>query len=221
MNHYIPSPGNIQKGDFNRVTPFSKEFGYDRGGPVDRYYIEKFLTLNKDLVFGRTLEIGDNIYSKRFGETRIVKSDILHIDSSNKEATIVGDLVNLPQVEHDTYDCIVLTQTLHLIYDFTAAIKTCYRILKPGGTLLLTVPGISQIASDQWQDYWMWSFTQASVKKLLGETFGLDHIKTETHGNVLAATAFLYGMGVTELTEAKLDVNDANYQVIITAVATK
>jgi glycosyltransferase involved in cell wall biosynthesis len=215
------SPGKVSLGDLDRTTPFSTEFGYDRGGPVDRYYIENFLEENKQLIHGNILEIGDNTYSMRFGETRVKKSDIMHIDSSNANATIVGDLTNLPQVPDNAYDCIVLTQTLHLIFDYTAAIKTCYRILKPGGTLLLTVPGISQIANDQWQDYWMWSFTQASVKKVLTGTFAAENITTKTHGNVLAATAFLYGLGAPELTEAKLKVNDPNYQVIITAVASK
>ncbi len=40
--NYTPSIGKIDTGDLNRLTPFSKEFGYDRGGPVDRYYIENF-----------------------------------------------------------------------------------------------------------------------------------------------------------------------------------
>jgi glycosyltransferase involved in cell wall biosynthesis len=216
-----PDRGKVSLGDLDRTTPFSTEFGYDRGGPVDRYYIENFLEENKHVVSGTTLEIGDNAYSIKYGESRIRKSDILHIDSSNMAATIVGDLTDLPQVPDDLYDCIILTQTLHLIFDYTAAVKTCYRILKPGGTLLLTVPGISQIANDQWQEYWLWSFTQASVKKILAQSFNPERIVTATHGNVLAATAFLYGMGATELTESKLKINDSNYQVIITAIATK
>jgi glycosyltransferase involved in cell wall biosynthesis len=216
-----PDPGKVSLGDLDRTTPFSTEFGYDRGGPVDRYYIERFLEENKHLISGTTLEIGDNIYSMRYGRSQIKKSDILHIDSRNKTATIVGDLTDLPQVANDAYDCIILTQTLHLIFDYTSAIKTCYRILKPGGTLLLTVPGISQLANDQWQDYWLWSFTQASIKKILAQAFLPERMTTATHGNVLAATAFLYGMGATELTESKLKINDPNYQVIITAAATK
>lgn len=27
-------------GDLKRLTPFSKNFGYERGGPIDWYYIE-------------------------------------------------------------------------------------------------------------------------------------------------------------------------------------
>jgi len=38
----------------------------------------------------------------------------------------------------------VFTQTLHLIYDVRSAIRTLHRVLKPGGVLLATFPGISQ-----------------------------------------------------------------------------
>ena len=43
VRSYIPLPGKVGLGDLNRTSPLSKVFGYDRGGPVDRYYIENFL----------------------------------------------------------------------------------------------------------------------------------------------------------------------------------
>ncbi|HUQ96869.1 MAG TPA: glycosyltransferase [Chitinophagaceae bacterium] len=218
---FIPAPGHINLGSLNRTKPFSTAFGYDRGGPVDRYYIENFLEKNSALVKGRVLEIGDNEYTLRFGGANITQSDILHIDDSNKQATFIGDLSNAPQLPDASFDCIVLTQTLHLIYDYKDALRTCYRILKPGGALLLTVPGISHIDQGEWKNIWLWSFTEASVKKLLAETFSNAHIDIETFGNVLVATAFLYGMGLPELEKAQLDATDPHYQVIITACAVK
>jgi glycosyltransferase involved in cell wall biosynthesis len=220
MNHFIPSAGNISKGDFNRVTPFSKEFGYDRGGPVDRYYIENFLEKNSLLIKGRVLEIGDNDYTLRFGKSAVTKSDILHIDPSNTMATIIGDLSDAPQIEDDTYDCIVLTQTLHLIYNYKAALQTCFRVLKPGGVLLMTVPGITHIDQGEWKNNWLWAFTSASVRRMLAEVFPAP-AEIETFGNVFIASAFLYGMGVNEVKKKQLDYNDPHYQVIITAKATK
>lgn len=211
----------INLGDLNRTTPFSTQFGYDRGGPVDRYYIENFLQENNSLIKGRVLEIGDNEYTLRFGGNKIEKSDILHIDDSNKQATFIGDLSNAPHLPSNTFDCIILTQTLHLIYDYKAAIETCYRVLKPGGTLLLTVPGISHIAQDQWSKYWLWSFTDASIQRIMQEHFSEDTITIKTYGNVLVASAFLYGMGLPELKKEQLDYHDPHYQVIITVKAIK
>lgn len=166
-----PLPGKINMGDLNVTEPFSTEFAYDRGGPVDRYYIENFLEKNETQVKGRILEIGDNEYTLRYGGSKVIQSDILHVDKSNPYATFTGDLSDAPHVPGNSFDCIILTQTLHLIYNFKGAIETCFRILKPGGTLLLTVPGISHVDQSQWGKYWLWSFTDNSISKILGEYF--------------------------------------------------
>jgi glycosyltransferase involved in cell wall biosynthesis len=226
---YTPYPGRTRKGDFQRVTPFSTDFGYARGGPVDRYYIENFLDDCSVLVTGRVLEIGDNQYTVKYGGDSVTKSDILHVDEKNQKATFIGDLSNAPQLPDNSFDCIILTQTLHLIYDFKGAIQTCYRILRPGGTLLLTVPGISHLDKDEWGKYWMWSFTNNSIQRLLHEEFeknaGADsekeNVVVNVYGNVLTATSFLYAMGVSELSKMELDYHDPHYQLIITARATK
>lgn len=213
--------GSIRRGDFNRVKPFSKQFGYDRGGPVDRYYIENFLQQNAALIKGRVLEIGDNEYTLKYGGSSVIQSDILHVDEKNPKATFVGDLSNAPQLPDNSFDAIVLTQTLHLIYNYMDALKTCIRVLKPGGTLLLTVPGISPIAYDQWGEYWLWSFNKASMTRIMEELLPTGSLEINSFGNVLAATSFLYGVGIGEMKKEEMDHNDWHYPVIITVKATK
>lgn len=217
----IPGTGKVRMGDWRRTSPLSHEFGYDRGGPVDRYYIENFLEENADSIKGHVLEIGDNAYTHAYGKEKIIKSDVLHIDASNPGATIVGDLSHAGHVASEQFDCIVLTQTLHLIYDFKAALYHCHRLLKHGGVLLMTVPGISQIDYGEWGDTWYWSFTGKAIQKLLSEYFNPVDTLVQTHGNVLAAAAFLYGMGQHEISDKEKDENDPHYQVIITAKAIK
>ena len=218
---YKPGVGKIRRGDFTTTKPFSTNFGYDRGGPVDRYYIENFLEKNAKCIKGRVLEIGDNEYTLRFGGDKVTKSDVLHVEDNNPKATFVGDLSNAPHLPDDSFDCIVLTQTLHLIYNSVDALRTCYRILKPGGVLLLTSPGITHIDQGDWRDYWYWSFTEAVLKRMCSEVFPEGSVITETHGNVMVATAFLWGMGQPELKKEELDAHDPHYQVIITVAATK
>ena len=218
---YKPAVGKVTAGDMDRLLPFSTEFGFDRGGPVDRYYIEKFLLEEAEQIRGRCLEIGDNEYTLLYGKDKVIQSDILHVNESNLKATFIGDLSNAPQIGDSLFDCIVLTQTLHLIYDFKAALTTCHRILKPGGTLLLTSPGITPIDHGSWKNTWYWSFTEASILRLAAETFPAGHIHTRTFGNVFTATAFLYGMGITEVSSEKLNYHDPHFQVIITLKATK
>jgi SAM-dependent methyltransferase len=127
----------------------------------------------------------------------------------------------IPALPDNSYDCIILTQTLHLIYYFQKAVSTCYRVLKPGGVLLLTVPGISHIDQGEWKNNWLWAFTDTSVSRILAESFPQGNLEIQTHGNVLVAAAFLYGMGLPELKKQQMDVVDPHYQVIITAIATK
>jgi glycosyltransferase involved in cell wall biosynthesis len=218
---YSPVKGTIKAEDFNRLTPFSIHFGYDRGGPVDRYYIEKFLKKEAEHIKGKCLEIGDNEYSLLYGGNKLTQSDILHIDESNPKATFIGDLSNAPQLPDSTFDCIVLTQTLHLIYDFKGALTTCYRILKPGGVLLLTSPGITPIDHGEWGKTWYWSFTDRALTALIAETFPTGNAEIETFGNVYVATAFLYGMGIPEVPQKKMDYHDPHFQVIITVKAIK
>src|SRR4030095_8913662 len=187
----------------------------------DRYYIENFLEKNEAQVRGRVLEIGDSDYTQRYGGSKVTKSDILYIDDTNPNATIVGDLADAPHIPGNLFDCIILTQTLHLIYNYNGAIETCYRILKPGGTLLLTVPGISHVGQDEWGKYWQWSFTNNSIFRILSAYFSPDKTRIETFGNVLIATAFLYGMGLPEFNRKQLDAFDPHYQVIIAASTVK
>jgi SAM-dependent methyltransferase len=215
-DRYLPPIGQVKFGNLRRVTPISREFGYDRGLPIDRYYIENFLDRQSLDVRGRVLEIGDATYTRRFGGDSITKSDVLHVVEGNPDATIIGDLTNSHLIPSASFDCLILTQTLHLIYNIKDAVQTIDRILKPGGVALVTVPGISQIAIDEWKDYWCWSLTSIAAYKLFSEVFPAENMTIEYYGNVLAATAFLQGLATQELTTAELDYRDPCYQMLIT-----
>lgn len=217
-----PPVGMINFGNLRRLEPISQVWGLERGQPIDRYYIEKFLAKHSFDVQGHTLEVGDNIYTRKFGKERVLKSDILHVSPDDPRATIIADLTNANHVPSDTFDCIICTQTLHLIYDVHLAFKSLHRILKPGGILLITVPGISQISRydmDRWGDYWR--FTSASMRRITRSTFPKDQIHIEAYGNVLAAAAFLYGLAASELSKQELIYNDPDYEVIIGIRAAK
>ena len=215
-NSYNPPLGQVSLGDLDRLKPLCKNFGFDRGGAIDRYYIENFLKAKADVIKGNVLEIGDNYYTNLYGGKNVIKSDILHVDDKNEAATIIGDISNAPQISDNSFDCIILTQTLHLIYDFKEALKTCHRILKPGGSLLLTVPGITPIDHGEWNSTWYWSFTDMAMHRLSVETFPNSTPQVEYFGNVLVASSFLYGLGLPELKKEQLDYKDPFYQVIIT-----
>jgi glycosyltransferase involved in cell wall biosynthesis len=218
---FCPPVGHVKFGDLRRVTPISREFGYDRGLPIDRYYIENFLACRAGDIRGHVLEIGDDCYTRKFGSKNVTASDVLHVEEGNPPATIVADLTCADHIPSDRFDCIICTQTLHLIYDVKSASGTLYRILKPGGILLLTVPGASQISMDEWANSWHWAFTVHSSRRLFEEHFPTENLEVETFGNVLAATAFLQGLAVEELRQEELDCRDPQFQFLITIRAVK
>jgi SAM-dependent methyltransferase len=208
----------IGEGQFNRSRPLSLEHGYDRGTPIDRYYIEAFLGANASTIRGRVLEVGDDIYSRRFGHD-IEQQDVLHVHSGNPKATFVGDLAQPDTLPPSAFDCIIMTQTLQLIYDMAAAVHHLRRALKPGGAALITVPGISAIDPGEWGHSRCWSFTDIALKRLLSDAFAPDDVAVKTFGNLFAATAFLHGACVEEVDAQKLNPVDKAYPVIIAASA--
>jgi SAM-dependent methyltransferase len=221
----IPPVGLVRFGSLRRLSPISRDWGDDRGGPIDRYYITSFLDRHRMDVRGRVLEIAEDVYAKWFGDDRVTQIDILQYrEGEHPRATFVGDLTDAPQLPSDAFDCVILTQTLQLIYDLRAAVGTVHRILKPGGVALVTLPGITPVNrqdSESWGNHWCWSFTALSVRRLFEEHFPPGQVEVETFGNVLAAASFLYGLGRGELTRRELDHQDPDYEMVITLRAQK
>ena len=215
-------PQVLDFGDLRRVTPVDPHFGGGRGKPVDRHYIERFLEENAADIRGRVLEVAEDAYTRRYGGSRVTRSDIIHANASNPKATVVADLAEAYDIPDDTFDCFICTQTLTYIYPVQSAVETIYRILKPGGVLLATVPGISQISPydrDRWGEYWR--FTSQSLRRLLSEAFPPDNVRVEAYGNVLASTAFLQGLAVEDLRHDELEHHDQRYEMLITGRAVK
>lgn len=204
------------------TKPISRLFGFDRGQPIDRYYIESFLKDNSSSIKGKVLEIADNKYTKKFGGQNILESEVLHAVDGNPKATIVGDLVTGQGLPENAFDCFILTQTLQFIYDIHSAAGNAVKCLKPGGVALITVAGISQISRydmKRWGDYWR--FTDRSLTMLFEQYVPKENIKIKTYGNVLSSVAFLHGLACDELTREELDYADQDYQMLITAIIRK
>lgn len=216
-----PPLHGVDFGDLRRLSPVSRLYGWDRGTPVDRYYIEKFLSEQRGAIRGQVLEVSENTYTKKYGGDQVTFSDVLHYDNPAAPVTIVGDLTNAPHIPSNTFDCLIITQTLMMIYDYNAAIETLHRILKPGGSVLCTVPGLSQIADPPWRSTWHWGFTQSSAERMFGDVFGRETVKVEVYGNVLSTISFLQGLAAEELTRAELELRDPDYQMLIAIKATK
>ncbi|OKO68122.1 hypothetical protein AC630_39300 [Bradyrhizobium sp. AS23.2] len=214
-----PPVGHVRWGDLRRTAPISRNL-WDRGLPIDRYYIESFLAANAGDVAGRVLEVKDNTYTRRFGGTRVTNSDVLDVNPANPHATIVADLNAAGNLPGNAFDCIIITQTLQYVFDVASAIEELHRSLKPGGALLATVPGITPI-DQELRDSTYWTFTDRSMRRLFEHHFPLTHLTVVSHGNVLSAVASLQGLSVDDLRPEELSPCDADFAVVITVRATK
>jgi SAM-dependent methyltransferase len=208
-------------GQLRRLSPVSTDFGIDRGQPIDRYYIDQFLDSHSGDVRGHVLDVNSDSYASRYGGTRLTKIDVVDFNPDNPSATIIADLGVRDSLPAGTFDCIICTQTLLLIYDVHAAIANLHQALKAGGVLLVTVPGVAhKLASDEPSgDFWR--FTSHSAKRAFGDQFGIDNVEVTTFGNVLAATAFLHGLVTDELEIDELEAHDPDFEVTIAVRAVK
>jgi SAM-dependent methyltransferase len=205
-----------------RLRPIRPDSGARAGLGIGRYYIDNFIAQHAPDIRGRVLEVADRRYTVRYGGNRVLQSDVLHVRPGNPEATIIADLASADHIPAGIFDCIILTQTLQYIWDTRSAVGTVKRLLKPGGVLLATVPGIAQITRydmEQWGEYWR--FTTLSAQRLFQEQFAEKNLLVKSYGNVLTTIARLHGILASELRPEELDHYDRDYDVIITIRATK
>jgi SAM-dependent methyltransferase len=220
----VPIPvGAVRFGSLRRTTPISGAWGWDRGGlPVDRYYIERFLVAHAADVRGHVLECKDDAYARKFGGDRVTRIDVLHATPGNPHATIVADLSQGKDIPSGSFDCVILTQVLQFIFDVGAAVCVLHRILRPGGIVLVTVPGVSKISrAGMTHGGEYWRFTTLSLRRLFEQSFPPQAVTVGAQGNVLTAVAFLHGLGSGELTAPELEAHDPDYEVLITLRAVK
>ncbi len=210
----------IEWGSLRHLSPVSRVWGLDRGRPVDRYYIEQFLQRHAQDITGRILEVKDATYSSRFG-AGVTAIDVVDIASENPDATLVADLGKPGSLPKNRFDCFILTQTVHIVYEAEEVVRNAFRTLRPGGAVLVTLPCVSRIDYESGVDGDFWRFTPASARRLFEGVFGPENVEIESWGNVLACTAFLQGMAQEELHPQELVHNDPYFPLLVTVRAVK
>lgn len=203
------------------IKPVSREFGLERGHAIDRYYIEKFLKKNKELIYGDCIEIAENTYTLRYGGEQVDNSYILHVEGWGANS-IKGNLETGEGIEENKFDCAIITQTLMFIFDIKKIAMNLYKLLKRGGNALITVSGISQVSrydADLWGSYY--GFHESAMKALFEPIFGKENVKVQAYGNVKIAVAMLCGLCQEDLRKEDFEVQDPDYPVILSIILRK
>ena len=206
----------VRWGNLRRTKPLSDYYGIDRGLPVDRFYIEGFLTRNAEAVRGLVLEVHDANYTRRFGADRVDHSEVLDVDETNPEATLIADLAEPGSLPAGRFDCVILTQTLQYPNDPEAALRNVWASLAPQGTALITVPCLGRIDPDH-PTIDRWRFTALGLQTLLARACPGADVEVAGRGNVLVGVAFLMGMAAEDLTQSELEHEDDRFPLVVCA----
>ena len=117
---------------------------------------------------------------------------VVDISSQNADADLIADLSAPGTLPRSSYDCILLTQTLHIIYEFNEVVRNVHLALRRGGVALVTAPCVSRIDYETGVDGDFWRFTHASLRRLFAERFGIENVEVVAFGNVLSCIGFLH-----------------------------
>lgn len=153
---------------------------------VRRRYLDRDLTAESRSFQGRVLEIGAGRAGRR-GQFRPPAEGITTWVFVDRDAArrphVCGDVTRLP-IQSAVFDTIVCLEVLEYVWAPHEALTEMQRLLRPGGTLMLSTPFFHRV--DAPDDYWR--FTEPGLRRLLREA-GFDVVRLVAQGGALAAAA--------------------------------
>jgi SAM-dependent methyltransferase len=200
------------------LAPLSENWGYDRGTPLHRLYIARFLEERRGSIAGRCLEFNDPGYLRRFGGPRVTSIDVIHIDDTNPRATIVADLTRDNAIPSAAFDCIVCIHVLHVVADLGRFVRELHRILAPGGVVLVAVPQVSMNDPGQGE---LWRFTAQGLARTLASAFPAERTRVTPFGNSMTSAGEIRGLVAEDFLESELRTQDVRFALELCAIAEK
>jgi glycosyltransferase involved in cell wall biosynthesis len=203
-------------GSLSRATPIARDYGAERGPTIDRFYTERFLEANRDAIAGDVLADGSDLLARRYGGDAIGTLEVLNRYGGRRGSTVVDDLSHPAHLGAACFDCVLLTRSLHRVPGLDAAIDTIWRVLRPGGTLLVAMPWGGPLETGELGERTRWSISPTALGELLSGPFPQRDVAISTFGNVKSAVAFLHGLSWRDLEH-----HDPKSPVIVAARARK
>jgi SAM-dependent methyltransferase len=200
-------------------VPLSDDYGIDRGTPIVRAYIEEFLGQHQEAIRGSVLEVGDPRYTASFGSGGVTTSTVVDIDGANRQATLIADLNEANALPDESFDCIILTEVLHLLKSPGTCLQSCYRALRADGSVLITVPALKRL-NPQAPDSDYLRYTPAGLGLLLRRSWD-GPFSVTWYGNLRACVAFLVSQVSEEIGAEELRFRDERFPLTVAARAQK
>jgi hypothetical protein len=204
-------------GNLRRTRPFSESYGFERGTPIDRHYLHRFLDQHRDVITGDVLEVQNTAYTMRFGHDlkRTETFDIV----PQFAPTYLCDLADADTIlPTEAYDCLLLPNTLQHLRRLDACLRNAFRVVRPGGAILASAAGFVPLTADA-GDYWRLS--PAGWREQIASVWAGADVEIAGHGSCLTAVAAQLGLALEELSDADLDAHDPRYPVLTTIVCRK
>ena len=204
-------------GNLRRTQPFSAYFGFERGTPVDRYYLHKFLDQHRAEITGAVLEIQSFGYTSRYGHN-VYRLDSVDINPKC-HPTYLCDLADSgTTIPNARYDCFLLPNTIQHFRRLDLCLHHALRVVRPGGVILASVAGLIPLIPDG-PEYWR--FSAEGLRELTQRVWPNAEVVVQSYGNCLAAVAAMMGLALEELSAEELEVNDPRYPVLVTVFCRK
>lgn len=210
-----PAVNTIDWGDLRRKFPLCNLFGFTRGVPIDRYYLEKFISEIRLEVVGTVLEVGGVLVNRELYQFSNA-TEYLTLDVEARPGiSKVGDIHNPATIEFESLDTVVIFNVLEHCYDPWLAVKNIYSWLKVGGKCFCMVPN-SQKIHDIPADYWR--ILPDGMKQIFQD---FPQQKLYVYGNPMSVIANFLGISAGELSPKELDDFHPDYPSITCIVVTK
>lgn len=207
--------GTLNWGDLRRGKPFCNEFGFERGTPIDRYYLDKFISSIRHLVKGKVVEIGGALSNReQYGFENTSTYDAVDLLSS-PFVNICGDIHESNLLKPDYYDTILLFNVLEHCHTPQKVVDNIHNWLASSGYCLAIVPNAQRIHNNP-GDYWR---ILPDGMKTLFQNFA--KVQVTTYGSPTSLIASYMGIAAQELTHDELTEINPLYPVTTCLVAQK
>lgn len=143
-----------------------KKINYYFWATYRRKILDKFLIENKHYYKGIVLDIGGRDRGKfKKAKDKVEKWIFADIEEKHKP-DIILDVSDMNKIKDESIDVISVIELFEHVENPEKGLRECFRVLKKGGIMILSVPFLYPIHSDPY-DFQRW--TEIKWKKVLNE----------------------------------------------------